>query len=410
MNGITKEHFHRLAKTAEADSLPCFQTIDEIAYRNTERVWQAFRHHRVSESHFAGATGYGYTDPGRDALDAVMADVLGAEDALVRIGFVGGTHAIACALRAAAPEGGYLSLVAEPYDTLQGILPYRVVPVGLDGNPNFAAIEAALQAEKPPAVLIQRSRGYSDRNALPMESVETLIRLCKSVSPEIVTVVDNCYCEFVETREPPMAGADLTAGSLIKNPGGGLAPTGGYIAGKTEWLNKAAECLTVPGIGREAGPSLGFNRLLFQGLYMAPHVVAQALKTAVFCAALMNKMGFSVSPRFDERRFDIIQSIAFGEREKLLRFACGIQKGSPVDSFATPEPWAMPGYSDEVVMAAGTFIQGASIELSCDGPLRPPFTAYMQGGLTYEAGRLGVMTAAEQLIIGVGEFGGFNCP
>ena len=387
----------KIGREAESELSGRFSLFDETAFENTLRVMNAFHAGRLSDSHFAGTTGYGYNDSGRDTLDAVYADVFGAEDALVRIGFVGGTHAIGCALRAAAPAGGYISLVGRPYDTLQGVLPYIHAEPRPDGRPDEEAILELLRPDTP-AVLIQRSRGYSTRATLSIEDVARLISLVRGVSPDIAVVVDNCYCEFVERLEPCHVGADLTAGSLIKNPGGGLALTGGYIAGKSCFVNKAAEALTVPGIGRECGPSLGQNRSLFQGLFMAPHTVAQALKTAVFAAKMLEKLGYAVSPSSDEPRYDIIQSLLFGDREKLLRFARGIQKGSPVDSFAVPEPWAMPGYGDEVVMAAGTFVQGASIELSCDGPLREPYCAYLQGGLTYEAGKLGVLTALAELL------------
>ena len=370
--------------------------FDSIALINTEKILTAFQKHRVSDSHFAPSTGYGYNDPGRDVLDAVFAGVMGTEDAIVRASFASGTHAIACALKAVCPDGGYWSLTGEPYDTLRGIMPYFVIESGQIANRLAqTAPDRNAVSDRPSAFFIQRSRGYSDRKALSVADVNVLIAKVRAFSDAPI-VVDNCYCEFVEAEEP--SNADLIAGSLIKNPGGGLASAGGYIAGTRALVDKAAEWLTVPGMGREVGCSLGQNRLLFQGLFLAPHVVAQALKTAVFCAGAMRHLGFSVSPLPQEARYDIIQMISFGNREKLLSFTAGIQKGSPVDSFARPEPWAMPGYDDEVVMAAGTFIQGASIELSCDGPLREPFAAYMQGGLTYEAGRLGVLTAAAELL------------
>ncbi|MCL2031322.1 MAG: methionine gamma-lyase family protein [Oscillospiraceae bacterium] len=380
-----------------ADCAEEFARFDGAALANTRRVLDAFARRRVSDRHFQASTGYGYHDLGRDTLDALWADVFGAEDALVRTHFVSGTHAIGCALRAVCPQGGYLSLVGEPYDTLRGVMPYRSVPAREDGTPDAEGIERALRARAYPAVFIQRSRGYSARGTLDVAGIGELIRLAKSASPGISVVVDNCYGEFCETREPPAAGADLTAGSLIKNPGGSLAPCGGYIAGRAELVNRAAEALTVPGIGRECGAVPGGARLLYQGLFLAPHMTAQALKTAAFAARALSAMGYEVSPKPGEPRGDLIQSVVFGNAETMLRFVRGIQAASPVDSFVTPEPWAMPGYADKVVMAAGTFVQGSSIELSCDAPMREPYRAYLQGGVPFEAGLLGVMRAVEEV-------------
>ncbi|MDR1691737.1 MAG: methionine gamma-lyase family protein [Oscillospiraceae bacterium] len=372
-----------LTARAEEALVPAFAAFDRIALENTRKVLAAFQRHRVSDSHFAPSTGYGYNDPGRETLDAVFADLMGTEDALVRTSFASGTHAIGCALRAAAPQGGYLSLTGEPYDTLQGLLPYT------------AQTGAARQTEQPAALFIQRSRGYTSRKALSVAEVNALIAEARTWCNAPV-VVDNCYCEFVETEEP--CAADLIAGSLIKNPGGGLAPCGGYVAGRRNLVEKAAVALN--GVGRDCGANPDGSRLLFQGLFLAPHTVAQALKTAAFASYILRELGYAVSPRPEEARSDIIQSVAFGSPEPLLRFCRGIQAGSPVDSFAAPEPWDMPGYGDPVVMAAGTFIQGASIELSCDAPIREPYTAYLQGGLTYEAGKLGILTALETLQCG----------
>ncbi len=373
-----------------------YEHIDNIALVNTAKVLKSMQKFRVSDSHFAGTTGYGYNDVGRDILDAIFADVFEAEDALVRVQFVNGTHAISCALRAVTQAGenpSYISLVGKPYDTLQGIMPFKHIDVTSDGSPDFEEIKKAVSDNKPRAVLIQRSRGYSTRKSLSIDVIKTLIDLVKDLSPETYVLVDNCYGEFVEELEPTAVGADLIAGSLIKNPGGGLAVTGGYVAGKKHLVEKAAEALTVPGIGRECGSSLGQNRLLYQGFFMAPHIVAQAVKTAVFAAAEMERRGYAVSPPSLEKRSDIIQSINFDDRVKLIKFVQGIQASSPVDAFAVPEPWAMPGYDDEVIMAAGTFIQGSSIELSCDAPMREPYCAYLQGGLTFEAGRLSIQAA-----------------
>ncbi|MCL1807013.1 MAG: methionine gamma-lyase family protein [Oscillospiraceae bacterium] len=349
--------------------------FDAAALVNTQRVLEAFQKHRLSDAHFAPSTGYGYNDPGREVLDAIFADVMGTEDAIVRASFASGTHTIACALKAVCPGGGYWSMTGDPYDTLQRLMPY-----------------CTERPETINAVFIQRSRGYTDRKALSVAGVNALIAQARQYTDAPV-VVDNCYCEFVETEEPSQA--DLIAGSLIKNPGGGLAPSGGYIAGRRELVEKAA--LQLNAVGRDAGANPIGNRLLFQGLLMAPHTVAQALKTAVFAAEKLQTLGYAVDPLPDEARYDIIQSIRFGAPEPLLRFCRGIQRGSPVDSFAAPEPWDMPGYEHQVVMAAGTFIQGASIELSCDAPMRPPYTAYLQGGLTFELGKLGILKAIETL-------------
>lgn len=403
----------RLAEDCEAQLAARFAEIDRVARGNTKRVMEAFQEFRVSEACFAGTTGYGYDDLGRETLDKIWARVFGAEAALVRTGFVNGTHAIASALFAAVGPGELLMpLMGAPYDTLRtaiGItgdaygslafygVKYAEVPTK-DGGPDLAAIEREVGEKRPRAVLIQRSRGYDSRRALSAEEVGELCRLVKRVSPDTVCVVDNCYGEFTELAEPTMLGADLAAGSLIKNPGGGLAPTGGYIAGRADLVERAAYRLTVPGIGGECGCTLGTNRQLYQGLFLAPHTTAQALKTAALCAAMLEKLGFDTEPGPQEPRYDIIQTVTLKTPENLKRFCRGIQAGSPVDSYVTPEPWQMPGYEDEVIMAAGAFIQGSSIELSADGPMRAPYRAFLQGGLTYESGRLGIMTAIAEML------------
>ena len=403
----------RLAEDCEAQLAARFAEIDRVARGNTKRVMEAFQEFRVSEACFAGTTGYGYDDLGRETLDKIWARVFGAEAALVRTGFVNGTHAIASALFAAVGPGELLMpLMGAPYDTLRtaiGItgdaygslafygVKYAEVPTK-DGGPDLAAIEREVGEKRPRAVLIQRSRGYNSRRALSAEEVGELCRLVKRVSPDTVCVVDNCYGEFTELAEPTMLGADLAAGSLIKNPGGGLAPTGGYIAGRADLVERAAYRLTVPGIGGECGCTLGTNRQLYQGLFLAPHTTAQALKTAALCAAMLEKLGFDTEPGPQEPRYDIIQTVTLKTPENLKRFCRGIQAGSPVDSYVTPEPWQMPGYEDEVIMAAGAFIQGSSIELSADGPMRAPYRAFLQGGLTYESGRLGIMNAIAEML------------
>ncbi len=413
-NQVFSDKIINMAETAQAGLRETFARFDKTAQLCTLKVMSAFREFRVSEACFAGTTGYGYDDLGRDTLDKIYARVFDAESALVRIGFVNGTHAIVCALFAiCAPGSVLLSVTGLPYDTLQtaiGItgnsagslkyygVDYRQVDLLPDGQPDYSAIKQAAADKSVGAVTIQRSRGYSSRPAFGIDTIGKIISAVREVNPTASILVDNCYGEFTEVQEPCAVGADLIAGSLIKNPGGGLAPSGGYIAGRSDLVERAAMRLTTPGIGGECGSTLGNNRLLYQGFFMAPHTVAQALKTAAFCAAMMEHLGYKTSPAPCEARYDIIQMIEFGEADKLLKFCAGIQKGAPVDSFVTPTPWAMPGYEDEVVMAAGAFIQGSSIELSCDGPMREPYIGYMQGGLTYESGKIGVMIAAQELL------------
>ncbi len=392
-----------------------FKYISDICEVNQLKVMKAFSDNRVSDAHFAETTGYGYDDIGRDTLDRVYADVMGAEDALVRHNFISGTHTISTALFAVLRPGDtLLSITGKPYDTLEEVIgiqgeagngslkdfgvEYEQIDLKEDGVPDLTKIKAALETKKIKAVAIQRSKGYSRRPAYSAKDIGALIGFVKEISPETICIVDNCYGEFVETEEPTNYGADLIAGSLIKNPGGGLAPTGGYIAGKKKYIELCAYRLTSVGIGKEAGASLGFNRQMYQGLFMAPHTVSQAIKAAALCGAVFEKLGFEVDPKPDEIRHDIIQSIKFNDPDKMTAFCGGIQKGAPVDSFATPEPWDMPGYSDPVIMAAGAFVQGASIELSADGPVKPPYIAYMQGGLTYESAKLGIMVAADKML------------
>ncbi|MCR5664428.1 MAG: methionine gamma-lyase family protein [Oscillospiraceae bacterium] len=408
-----KPEVYALAEAAEGDCREVFAEIDRTAEINTRRVMAAFQDQRVSEACFAGTTGYGYDDLGRETLDRIYAQIFKAESAIVRTQFVNGTHALTCAMFALADPGEtVLAVTGTPYDTLRcaiGLtgdgyaslkyygINYAQVDLSPAGKPDLASIRSAAAKPCVRGVMIQRSRGYEDRPALTVDEIGAICRCVREVNPAARIMVDNCYGEFTDTSEPIEAGADLIVGSLIKNPGGGLAPTGAYIAGKKELVERASMRLTTPGIGGECGSTLGANRLLFQGLFLAPHVVAQALKTAVFCAAMMRRLGIESSPAFDEKRSDIIQMVKLGSPERLKKFCLGIQAGAPVDSYVTPEPWAMPGYQDEVIMAAGAFIQGSSIELSADGPMREPYIAYMQGGLTYESGKLGVMMAVSAM-------------
>lgn len=409
-----KPQVFALAQEAENEIRSQFERIDRIAQLNTLKVMQAFQDNKVSDSCFAGTTGYGYDDVGREVLDKVYAQIFCTDAALVRIGFVNGTHALSAALFAMLKPGDtLLSATGLPYDTLRNAIGiegdchgslkfyginYAQVDLKADGSPDIGAIKKAAADKSVTAVLIQRSRGYGNRPAFSAEQIGEIARAVKEVDPSINVMIDNCYGEFTGEHEPTEYGVDLMAGSLIKNPGGGLAPTGGYVVGKAELVEKAAMRLTTPGIGGECGATLGNNRLLFQGLFMAPHIVAQALKTATFCSAMMSKIGFETSPAPDEVRSDIIQMVTLKSADNMKKFCKGIQSGAPVDSYVTPEPWQMPGYNCPVIMAAGAFVQGSSIELSADGPMKEPYIAYMQGGITYESGKLGIMMAVNEML------------
>ncbi len=401
-----------LGREAEDDLSEQFRRVDAIAMKNTQKVLAAFQKHRVAEGDFVGTTGYGYDDVGRDKLERIYADIFGTEDALVRLQFVNGTHAITSALFGCLRPGDTLvSGIGAPYDTMLGVIGvvdkgpgslkeygvnYCEVPL-LDNKPDPKGIAEAVKQDGVKAILLQRSRGYATRASLSVETIGELCAVIRAANPKVNILVDNCYGEFVEELEPTQVGADLVVGSLIKNPGGGLAPTGGYLAGRHDLIEGAAARLTAPGIGKECGCTLGHDRSLYQGLFLAPHVTAQAVKTALFAARLMEKLGFEVDPKSTDIRHDIIQMLHLRNPEAVKRFCRGIQSGSPVDSYVTPEPWDMPGYDSQVIMAAGAFNQGSSIELSCDAPMREPYTVYLQGGLTYESGKLGILLAAQAL-------------
>ena len=405
---------YEIAERAQAKLAERFMEIDQVAEKNTRKVMEAFQNNRVSDACFAGTTGYGYDDLGREVLDKIYAEIFHTESALVRLQFVNGTHALTAAMFALAKPGEkILAVTGTPYDTLRtaiGIsgdafgslkfygIEYGQVDLTEKGEPDYAAIAEAVRDPKVAGVMIQRSRGYEDRKALTVREIGKIVEAAKTVNPDVHVMVDNCYGEFTDVIEPTDVGADLIAGSLIKNLGGGVAPTGAYVAGKKELVERASMRLTTPGIGGECGSTLGNNRLLFQGLFLSPHVVAQALKTACFCAAMMEEIGIESSPSALEERSDIIQMVKLGSPENMKRFCLGIQSGAPVDSYVTPEPWEMPGYDCPVIMAAGSFIQGSSIELSADGPMRAPYIAYMQGGLTYESGKLGIMMAVSAML------------
>lgn len=401
-----------LAERAEKDAQKVFERIDNNKQINQLKVIKAMQDNKLSDSHFNGTTGYGYDDRGREVLDSVYAKVFGAEDALVRHQIVSGTQALTlCLFGNLRPGDELVAATGKPYDTLEEVIgirgencgslkefgvKYRQVELAPDGKPDLEKIKAAISSGTKMA-MIQRSRGYSWRDALCIEDIKNTVEAIKSVNKDTIVMVDNCYGEFVEEIEPIEAGADIIAGSLIKNPGGGLAVTGGYIAGKRDLVEQAAYRLTSPGLGKEVGASLGNNRLMFQGLFMAPHVVAESLKGAVFCSALMKLAGFETLPSVSSMRSDIIQAVRFNNEESLIAFCQGIQKGSPVDSYVTPQPWDMPGYDSPVIMAAGAFVQGSSIELSADAPIKAPYIAYMQGGLVYEHVKLGNMIALQKL-------------
>ena len=408
------ERLMRLDEKILAEISPRFKETDDIAEYNQLKMLSAFIKNGVTESAFAGSTGYGYNDRGREILERVMADAMGAEDSLIRHNFVSGTHTLTVALFGLLRPGDkVLVLTGRPYDTITGVfgidektdgsladfgVEYHEIALLPDGTPDKAAIKKELAANAYKMAYIQRSRGYSTRPSLTIEKIRELCDIVREVSPQSIIMVDNCYGEFTEKQEPGEVGADIIAGSLIKNPGGGIAPTGGYIAGRHELIEKCAYRLTCPGVGREAGATLGHSRELYMGLFSAPHVVGEAMKTAVFASALFKALGFAVTPEPDEKRGDIIQCVTLGTAEGLIAFCRGMQSGAPVDAFVTPEPWDMPGYDDKVIMAAGAFTMGASIELSADGPLRPPYAAWMQGGLNFHSAHAGVLLAAQKML------------
>lgn len=389
-----------------------FERLDQVAEYNQMKVIKAMQDNRLSDRHFNTSTGYGYNDSGRETLEAVYASVFHAEDALVRPQITCGTHALAIALSAnLRPGDELLSPVGKPYDTLEGVIgitpskgslaefgiTYRQVDLLPGGAFDYEGIRAAIN-DRTRLVTIQRSKGYQTRPTLSVERIGELIAFIKGIKPEVTVMVDNCYGEFVETIEPTDVGADMCIGSLIKNPGGGLVATGGYIVGKKECIENCAYRLTSPGLGKEVGATLGMNQSMFQGLFLAPTVVASAIKGAIFAARIYEDLGYPVIPNGTEERYDIIQAITLGSAEKLIAFCGGIQAAAPVDSYVTPEGWAMPGYNDEVIMAAGAFVQGSSIELSADGPIAPPYAVYFQGGLTWYHAKFGILMSLDKIL------------
>ncbi|MGE7545700.1 methionine gamma-lyase family protein [Sporosarcina newyorkensis] len=404
-----------LMKSQEAEQLiaPYVKEVEDIAFYNQRKVLQAFKQNRVSDFHLSGSTGYGYDDSGRDVLEQVYSDVFGAEDCLVRNQIISGTHAITISLFGILRPGDELIYITgKPYDTLDSIvsgngkdtgsledyqISYQHIDLLEGGAVDYVKAKQAISS-KTKVVAIQRSKGYSSNPSFRIHEIEEIIKEIRKIKEDVVIFVDNCYGEFVEKQEPTEVGADLMAGSLIKNPGGGLARTGGYIAGRKELVEKCAYRMTSPGLGAEAGASLDTLLEMYQGFFLAPHVVSQAVKGALFTAAFFEQFGMDTTPHYSERRTDLIQSVNFSSAEQMIKFCQIIQDNSPINAHYAPEPSYMPGYSDDVIMAAGTFIQGSSIELTADGPIRPPYTAYIQGGLTYEHVKTAVLTSMEQLL------------
>ena len=406
------EEVVKLIEDAEKDCQEEFSKIDRNGYFNSLKVLSSFHKNEIGESHFNATTGYGYNDLGREGIEKVFSDILGAESALVRSQFISGSHALnVCFFALLRPGDLLLSISGKPYDTLDQVIGIEENPSSLksfgvsydqieliDDDFDYVGIEEYLKNHKVKVIEIQRSKGYSTRKSISIDKVEKVISLIKKIDQTVIVMVDNCYCEMVSVKEPTEVGADIMVGSLIKNLGGGIAPNGAYIVGRRDLIDLCAERLTLPGEGAEVGPTLGINKQILQGIFMAPSVVASALKTAVLTSRVLEKLGYDVEPHYQEERVDIVQNIIFRDPEKLIRFTRGIQQGSPIDSNALVEAWDMPGYNDKVVMASGSFTQGSSIELSCDGPIRDPYIAYMQGGLTYDYGKLGLMKAIDNLL------------
>lgn len=405
------EKIIKLVNDSEKELDKEFKKIDEICEYNSLKVLNAFWNNKLSESHFSQTTGYGYDDIGRDVIEKIYAEIFGAEDALVRSQFISGSHALTVALFAyLRPGDTMLSISGLPYDTLHeviGIVPndsslksfgvnYEQIDL-INDDFDYEKIEERLKKSKIKLIEIQRSKGYSTRKSISNSKIKKVVDLIRNYDKDVIIMVDNCYCEFVDKASPIEMGADIIVGSLIKNLGGGIAPNGAYIVGKKRLVDLAGERLTLPGEGREVGPTLGINKQILEGLFFSPSVVASALKTAVLASKVLEELGYKVEPRYNDERVDIVQNIEFGNEEDLVKYCQGIQMASPVDSFAIPMPWDMPGYEDKVIMAAGTFTQGSSIELSCDGPIRKPYIAYMQGSLTYEYGKIAIIKAVSNL-------------
>jgi len=410
---MIKSNLLELAEEVEKEIQPQFKKIEKICSQNSIKVIEAFQNCNLQEMHLNSSTGYGIDESGRNKIEEIYAQVFKAEDALVRAQFISGTHALAITLSALLrPNDTMISITGAPYDTLQTVIgcgneisksslkaygvKYEQIEL-INNDFDIKKIQDRLKEQNVKLVEIQRSRGYSTRESLTIEKIENAIKAIREVNKNVIIMVDNCYGEFVQEKEPIEIGADIAVGSLMKNLGAGIATSGAYIVGKKDLINLCAERLTAPGIGKEIGPSLGQNTSLLKGLFFAPQVVASSVKTAVFASRILEKLGYDVEPKYDAKRADIVQTIKLGSADNLIKFCQGIQKGSPIDSNVVPEPSEMGGYEDEVIMAAGTFTEGSTIELSCDGPIREPFIAYMQGGLTYDYGRYGILKAIEEM-------------
>ena len=407
-----KKNIEELVNSCELKLKEKFQEVDYICYQNSKKVLDAFNENKISESHFNSTTGYGYNDYGRDAIEAVFASIFKAEDALVRNQFISGTHALSTTLFALLRPGDtLLSITGKPYDTLDEVIgikenksslmsfgvKYEQIDL-IDNDFDYEKIERTLKSKKIKVIEIQRSRGYSTRESIDIIKLKKVLKFIKDIDSDVIIMVDNCYCEFVQDKEPIELGADVAVGSLIKNLGGGIASNGAYVVGRKDLIELVAEKLTAPGLGKEVGPSQGANKMFLEGIYMAPSVVASSVKIAILTSLVMEKLGFDVSPKYNDYRADIVQTLIFKDRDKMIKYCQGIQRGSAIDSFATPYPAPMPGYDDEVIMASGSFTQGSSIEISCDGPLREPYIAYQQGSLTYEYGRIALLIAVSNMV------------
>lgn len=408
--GIRKEVYD-LVNKQEKELREIYQEYEEICNYNSLKVLSAFHNNRVNEAHFNETTGYGYNDIGRDKIEDVYKEIFKSEDALVRGQFISGSHALSVVLFALLrPNDLLLSISGTPYDTLHEVIGIKENPSSLksfgisydeidlkENDFDYEGIEKYLKEKKVKVIEIQRSKGYSTRKSISIDKVEKVIACIKKIDPAVIVMIDNCYCEFVDKKEPIEVGADIVVGSLIKNMGGGIAPNGAYVVGRKDLISLCAERLTLPGEGREVGPTLGINKSILQGLFLAPSVVLSSLKTAILTSKVLESLGYEVEPNYKEKRVDIVQNIIFHDKEKLIKYTQGIQSASPIDSSALPLPWDMPGYEDQVIMASGSFTQGSSIELSCDGPIRKPYIAYQQGSLTYDYGKIAVMKAVGML-------------
>ena len=405
-------NIEKIISDSEKELKDIFSKVDELEYKNSKKVSEAFWNHKVSEACFNSTTGYGYNDLGRDTIEKVFASVLDAEDALVRNQFISGSHALnVCFFALLRPGDKLLSISGTPYDTLHEVIGIKDNPSSLksfgvlydeidlvNDDFDYDNIKKYLENNKVKVIEIQRSKGYSTRKSITIDKLEKVVRFIKNIDKNIIIMVDNCYCEFVEEKTPTSVGSDIMVGSLIKNLGASIAPNGAYIAGRSDLIELAAERLTLPGEGREVGPSLGINKSILQGLYFAPSVVASSLKVAILTSKVLEKLGYEVEPKYDDKRADIVQNIIFKDPDKLIKYCQGIQAGSPIDSYAIPEPWDMPGYDDKVIMASGSFTQGSSIEISCDGPIREPYIAYQQGSISYSYGKIALKKALEYLL------------